>query len=207
MNTEKMIQFCKPYSMAFSGGRSRFLWEAVEQIEQLGLPGDLVECGVYKGGCCMLMAYGLGENKKGRKIWMYDTFEGMPQPGPKDIFHTGKHAKDIWRPGWCEGTRDEVLTNMESIGFTGYVAVKGKVEKSIPHSKPESIALLRLDTDFYSSTKHELTHLYPLLSPGGFLIIDDYFSWQGSREACNEYFDFSGEFERIGKSNAAYLIK
>jgi hypothetical protein len=66
--------------------------------------------------------------------------------------------------------------------------IVGKVEETIPRYLPGQIALLRLDTDWYSSTHHELSHLYPLLSPQGFLIIDDYGHWAGARKATDEYF-------------------
>jgi hypothetical protein len=65
--------------------------------------------------------------------------------------------------------------------------IQGKVEDTIPGQAPESIALLRLDTDWYESTRHELEHLFPRLSPGGILIIDDYGDWQGARKAVDEF--------------------
>jgi len=192
--------------MAFSGGRVEFLWTVMMEILGKQIPGDFVECGVYKGGNCMVMAEGLKFHFSDRTIWLYDTFTGMPKPSEEDVFHTGKHAKDLWHQGWCEGTLDTVLKNMEQVGYEHYELIEGMVEDTIPDVMPDQIVLLRLDTDFYESTKHELDFLYPRLVKGGYLIIDDYHSWQGSRQACDEMLPGEG-FERIGSSNAAYLIK
>lgn len=196
----------RQFSMAFSGGRIEFLWDALLQVTRDGIEGDFVECGVYKGGNCMVMAEACKTIRADRNIWLYDTFTGMPRPTKEDVFHNGKHAKEIWYEGWCEGTLDEVKKNMEAVGYPHYELVEGMVEDTIPDAAPESIAILRLDTDFYKSTKHELIHLYPRLEEGGYLIIDDYHSWQGSRQACDEVLP-NETFNQIGSSNAAYLRK
>jgi hypothetical protein len=70
--------------------------------------------------------------------------------------------------------------------------VPGRVEETLPQNAPKDIALLRLDTDWYASTKHELQHLYPRLVPGGVLIVDDYGYWQGARQAVDEYLSENG---------------
>ncbi len=91
---------------------------------------------------------------------------------------------------WCYSPIDEVKTNLAKSGYNmGNIHfVKGKVEDTIPHSEIKDIALLRLDTDWYESTKHELIHLYDRLVSGGVLIIDDYGHWSGSRKAVDEFF-------------------
>ena len=91
---------------------------------------------------------------------------------------------------WCVASVESVRKNIVSTGYpeSKIHLVKGKVEESVPLHAPERIALLRLDTDWYESTKHEMTHLYPRLVPNGVLIIDDYGHWQGAREAVDEYF-------------------
>jgi hypothetical protein len=175
------------------------LYKAIHFILANNISGDLVECGVWKGGSCMLMAYTLLEaGEYNRTIWLYDTFAGMTAPG----VHDGEMEKSIWvenkitpeKSSWCLGEFDEVKKNLLS---TGYPAdkirfIRGKVEDTIPHDIPAQIALLRLDTDWYSSTKHELEHLYPLLQKNGILIIDDYGAWQGAQKATDEYFSKTG---------------
>jgi O-methyltransferase len=171
------------------------LYKSVLYVIENNIQGDFVECGVWKGGSCMLMAYTLMENGvTDRKIWLYDTFSGMVQPGEND----GEAEKKEWelnkitehRNNWCLGEIEEVEQNLLS---TGYPAdnirlIKGKVEDTIPATIPGKIAILRLDTDWYDSTKHELVYLYPLLQDHGILMIDDYGAWQGARKATDEYF-------------------
>ncbi len=171
------------------------LYQSVLYLLRAGIPGDFAECGVWKGGSCMLIAFLLKE--KGitdRRIWLYDTFEGMTRPGEQD----GMEEKLIWeerrvgedRSNWCRADEEEVRRNLESTGFPASQLrfIKGKVEETLPANRPDSIALLRLDTDWYVSTSHELKHLYPLLEKGGVLLIDDYGAWTGARKATDEFF-------------------
>jgi O-methyltransferase len=102
--------------------------------------------------------------------------------------------KDDAESIWCYAALDEVRRNVGEMGYPGEKLhfVQGKVEDTIPGSAPEQIALLRLDTDWYESTRHELIHLYPRLSAGGVLIVDDYGHWQGSRRAVDEWIAQAG---------------
>src|SRR4051794_7602227 len=176
-----------------------YLLDAVRYVSTSGIEGDIVECGVWRGGAmlgCALTLDNLGDH--GRDLYLYDTYEGMPEPTERDVHlwhgrtavqelekRTNKSAP-IWEPGLIEDVQsafDETDYPREKLHF-----IKGKVEETIPSTAPERIAVLRLDTDWYESTRHELEHLYPRLVPGGILIIDDYGSWQGSRDATAEYF-------------------
>jgi O-methyltransferase len=176
------------------------LYKAVEYILKNKIEGDFVECGVWRGGSCMLIAYLL--MKAGitdRKIWLYDTFTGMTKPGLND----GEAEMKEWeerkmsdeKNGWCLAAIDDVENNMRSTKYPyeNIRLVKGRVEDTIPVTQPNSIALLRLDTDWYESTRHELLHLYPLLEKEGILIIDDYGAWQGAKKAVDEYFAANGQ--------------
>ena len=138
----------------------------------------------------------LARGQSHRHLYLYDTFEGMSEPTEADRSHTGESAQaQLARTArgegvWCEAGLEDVQANLAA---TGYPAerihfVRGKVEDTIPGTVPEKIALLRLDTDWYESTRHELQHLYPRLSRFGPLIIDDYGHWQGARRAVDEYF-------------------
>ncbi|MCE3279725.1 MAG: macrocin O-methyltransferase [Bacteroidetes bacterium] len=175
------------------------LFKSVEYVVKNNIAGDLVECGVYKGGSAMMMALSLLHFKDtSRKIYLYDTFEGMSEPTEKDVDFDGRDAKELLNKTqrdkdiiWCYGPLEEVKKNMLSTGYSSdkIIFTKGKVEDTIPGVIPSQISLLRLDTDWFESTHHELVHLYPLLKKGGVLIIDDYGHWQGARKAVDEYFN------------------
>lgn len=188
----------KDYSMT-SVERMYALYKATQYIVKNNIEGDFVECGVWKGGSAMLIAYTLQKLEvKNRKIYLYDTFEGMSEPTSKDLsLGTKTKALDIWKrqqsegvTDWCLAPVEEVQSNMKLTNYpeSKVIYVKGPVEKTIPHKVPTKIALLRLDTDWYESTKHELAHLYPILSSRGVLIIDDYGAWEGAKLAVDEYF-------------------
>lgn len=173
------------------------LVDAVRYVVRQGIQGDVVECGVWRGGSMMAAALALqDELDLERKLYMYDTFEGMPDPTPEDLLmETGEAAVDLLEgplSADIESRADltDVMAGMRSTGFPDErtIYVPGKVEDTIPDQVPEKISILRLDTDYYSSTKHELEHLYPRLAVGGILIVDDYGWWAGSRRATDEYF-------------------
>jgi O-methyltransferase len=172
---------------------------AVEYVSANGLSGAFVECGVWRGGSMVAIAtvlQALGDLT--RDLYLFDTFEGMTPASDRDVSRSGRPVSELLaavprsagRNVWCIAGFDEVAANMRA---TGYPAdrihlVRGPVESTIPQYAPDSIALLRLDTDWYQSTAHELTHLYPRLVRSAALIIDDYGHWAGAHEAVDEYF-------------------
>jgi hypothetical protein len=167
------------------------LYDAVRYVSRRSIKGAIVECGVWRGGSTMMAALTLNElGDQRRDLYLYDTFEGMSEPTSADVDINGVPAHARWTDGWCAAPLDMVRANMASTGYPMDLVtfVPGKVEDTIPATIPDRIALLRLDTDFYESTAHELVHLYPRLEPGGVLIIDDYGNWQGARKAVDEYF-------------------
>jgi hypothetical protein len=189
---------CEKYTMTRKD-RMYALYKAVEYIITAKIKGDFVECGVWKGGSMMLVAYTLLElNAANRKIYLYDTFTGMTEPTEDDYFISSKEpAHILWAKGQKKNYNDWVIARLSEVKknmfLTGYpnksiIFVKGKVEETIPKVTPSQIGILRLDTDFYTSTKHELKHLFPLLVKGGVLIVDDYGSFAGSKKAVDEYF-------------------
>jgi O-methyltransferase len=180
-----------------SAARLVALLQSIDFIVQNRIPGAIVECGVWRGGS--IMASALALLKHGdvqRDLFLYDTFEGMSAPTSRDKTYDGKTAADQLRADsektevWCYASLDEVKRNVLSTKYPSNKVhfVQGKVEDTIPGIIPEQIAMLRLDTDFYESTKHELTYLYPRLSKHGVLIVDDYGHWQGARAAVDEFF-------------------
>ena len=174
------------------------LMNAVRYLVENKIPGDFVECGVWRGGSMMAaMSTLINLGDTSRRFHLFDTFEGMSAPTEKDVMFDGQKASDLLNatkkaegPGnyWCVAGIEDVRASVASTGYPmdRINLVKGKVEDTIPAQAPEQIALLRLDTDWYESTAHELLHLYPRLSPNGVIIIDDYGHWQGARRAVDE---------------------
>lgn len=189
---------CKPHTMT-SIERMYALYQGVNYVIDNNIPGDFVECGVWEGGSSMVIAFLLKQKGiSNRRLFMYDTFEGMAEPteldrdfkdGSAKAVHTARTEGD--KVNWCYATLDLVRQNMVKTGLdlNQIVFVKGKVEDTIPGTVPEKISLLRLDTDWYESTKHELDFLYPILSKNGVLIVDDYGHWKGCRQAVDEFFE------------------
>ena len=198
-----LCQACRAQTMT-SVERLYALYKAVEYIVGHGVAGDFVECGVWRGGSVMMMALALQAfGAPGRVIHCFDTFEGMPPPGASDIRHADGAAaaailaaapKDEGSLYWAAASLETAQRNMATTGYPPQSIryAKGKVEDNLPADLPERIALLRLDTDWYASTKHELLHGYPRVTPGGVIIIDDYGFWRGSRRAVDEYLAESG---------------
>lgn len=137
-----------------------------------------------------------------RRLWLYDTFDGMSAPTDEDVDCWGQDAdrllseqrRDDAKSVWCVSALEEVQSVIASTDYPQAQVnfVVGKVEDTLPQQRPERIALLRLDTDWYESTKCELEYLFPLLEPGGVIIIDDYGHWKGCRRAVDEYLQQHG---------------
>jgi O-methyltransferase len=175
------------------------LYRTVKYLVDSGVPGALVECGVWRGGSAMMIALTLDAiGERGRDIYLYDTFAGMTRPESVDVrSQDGMEQVSRWQAfersdhnEWAYASLAEVRANMATTGYPEEKLhfIEGDVEETIPVTAPEEIALLRLDTDWYRSTRHELTHLSPRLARRGALIIDDYGAYEGSRKATDEYF-------------------
>jgi hypothetical protein len=163
------------------------LMDAVKYIVANRIEGAVVECGVWRGGSIMAAARTLieaGDDK--RDLYLFDTFDGTKADS---LLVPGQRKEDMDNY-WCYAGMESVRKNMLSTGYpeARIHMIPGKVEDTLPQQAPERIALLRLDTDWYESTRHELIHLYPRLAPHGVLIIDDYGHWEGARRAVDEYF-------------------
>jgi len=182
--------------------RLAVLDDAVEYVERFGIVGSIVECGVWRGGSMMMAALGVLANHGSRELWIYDTFNGMSEPGDEDVDLRGRSAKSLLAgipkstgatddkgSPWAYASLEDVRRNMDSTGYPMDLVkfVPGKVEDTLPGCSPESIAILRLDTDWYESTKWELEQLVPRMARGGVLLIDDYGHWAGSRRAVDEF--------------------
>jgi hypothetical protein len=177
------------------------LINSVEYVISRNIEGDFVECGVWRGGSIMAIAQTLVDlGIKDRKIWLYDTFDGMTQPTIHDVAaKTKKSAQDLLSKSkkiagknniHAFATIDDVKANLLSIDYPieNFNFIIGPVEETLAAAAPNSIALLRLDTDWYESTLTELVHLFPKVSIDGVIIIDDFGDWEGSSKAVTEYF-------------------
>jgi O-methyltransferase len=192
----EIVESVKPYTLT---GEERIaaLMNAVRYITENKIRGNIAECGVWRGGSMMAVARALlSHGDSSRHLYLYDTFEGMPEPTEHDKSLNGESAKSLLDRDpvgtgiWCLASIEDVRANILSTGYPEEKVhfIKGKVEETLPSILPDQLALLRLDTDWYESTKHELIHLFPLLDSRGLLIIDDYGHWQGARKATDEYF-------------------
>ena len=193
-----LLQRFSAYTM--TGTERRWaLASAIAYLNANRIAGDIVECGVWRGGN-MLIAKELCKGAKlARRIYLYDTFTGMSAPTETDVTWWGEPADKMLRErqrsghtDWAYASLDDVRDNFRKAGLLDeqVIFIKGKVEDTlrVEANLPKAIALLRLDTDFYESTKAELEVLYPRLVPGGVMIVDDYGHWQGARKAVDEYF-------------------
>ena len=175
-------------------------WNAVNYVVNNHIPGDFVECGVWRGGSAMMAAMAfMTAGDLSRKLWLYDTFAGMPPPSENDIqIRSGKHAREYLETEdrvpayntWAIADFDDVQKNIYSTGYPQEKIVfrKGLVQETLREPKPDTISILRLDTDWYDSTRLELKELWPLLVRSGVLIIDDYGWWKGQKQAVDEFF-------------------
>ena len=175
---------------------------AARYVARYDIPGDIVECGVWRGGSMHAIARTLDSvGVHDRELYLYDTFEGMTAPTEEDVRHDGATAAaELARlpknsSVWAHASLEDVQAAVEDVPYPSERVhyVQGPVEETVPAVLPERIALLRLDTDWYASTVHELAHMYDRLVPGGVLMIDDYGHWQGSRQATDEFLDRTGE--------------
>lgn len=201
-----IIDEVAPYTLT-SGERIVATIDAVDHVTRRCIPGAFAECGVWRGGSVLAMVRRLQQlGVDDRDIYLYDTFEGMTEPTEHDTSPFQEPATATWQRAEGTGSKpwsgyfDPSVFNVGAVrGLlerTGYPAdrfhlVEGRVEDTLPAQSPAGLALLRLDTDWYEPTKHELETLYPPLADGGVLIIDDYGHWDGSRRAVDEYFDQS----------------
>jgi O-methyltransferase len=198
-----LIEKVRPYTLT-SAERIMATLDSVDYIVRRGIPGALVECGVWRGGSVLTMIMGLQRhNVFDRDVYLYDTFEGMTAPSDLDTSAFEDPAITTWSRASAAGQRAwDYFFGSEVFGLdqvrelvlsTGYPPEKvhfevGAVAETLPARAPDEVALLRLDTDFYDSTRHELVHLYPRLVTGGVLIVDDYGHWDGCRRAVDDYF-------------------
>ena len=173
----------RPYTMV-SYPRLRSLYYGLTDVILRGIPGDIVECGTARGGSAALMALLLAELASNRRLWAFDTFEGIPAPTLDDPDYEVAKAFTGHFRGDLEGVKElfQKLQIEQMVQF-----VKGRFQDTLPSAEVGSIALLHLDGDWYESTKCCFEHLYDKVSPGGFIQIDDWGYWAGARKATTDF--------------------
>lgn len=202
-NFEKnLFKITSEYTMT-SYERIFSLMKSIDFIRHNNVQGDFVECGVWRGGNLIIFQKFIEKYNLQKKIYAYDTFEGMSNPEEIDRTFDGKSSiealnkireRKIKRDEnilVAECSIEKVLENFKKFSQKeNLICIKGKVEETLKlkDNLPNKISILRLDTDWYSSTKIELEILFPLLEKNGILIIDDYGYWQGAKKAVDEYF-------------------
>jgi len=198
-----IMEKARPYTMT-SVERMFSMYQAVRYIEKAKIEGAIVECGVWRGGSIMIAISTLTSlGSSAREIFLFDTFEGLPKPDPildVDIWDNKGHdgwiqeARGAEASNWAYASLNDVRSNVLELGYPEHLIhfIKGMVERTIPERSPNKIALLRLDTDWHASTKHVLEQLFPVLVPGGVLIMDDYGHFLGARKAADDYFNAHG---------------
>jgi len=200
----------------------------IDYIIDCKIKGDLVECGVQGGRIEKIWIEKLKQKGQERDIYMYDTFTGLTVPSEKDVginneFQTAEQVLDVWRQHnsngvntWCYAPIEKVVNELlqTNYPFQKLHFIKGDVRKTLLDKKniPDKIAILRLDTDWYDSTKIELETMWNNLVWGGVLILDDYYYWKGQQDAVDEFFKGTKYENRIQRfqtqgSHIGYLFK
>ena len=203
---------------------------AVRYILENNIDGCIVECGVDAGDFEYRWIKELQAAGQERDIYMYDTFKGLTEPGEydytadtaviykmsKDVVHEEWNTRRVSDDTnlWCYTPLQTVQQHLESTGYNKEKLhyIVGDVMKTLqePTNIPDKIAILRLDTDWYESSKVELEVLYPNVVSGGVIIFDDYYHWDGQRRATDDYFKKMGidvSMVNIGNSKTSAFIK
>jgi O-methyltransferase len=165
------------------------LCEAVRYVTHHAIPGDLVECGVWRGGACILMRAVLavyGDEK--RSVWLADSFAGVPAPDA-DNYVADQNLRLDLSADILAVSEATVRANFERYGLLDDRVrfLPGWFRDTLPDAPIGRIAVLRLDGDLYESTTQALEALHPRLSVGGFCIIDDYHAIEACRKAVTDY--------------------
>ncbi|MGO8682732.1 MAG: TylF/MycF/NovP-related O-methyltransferase [Limisphaerales bacterium] len=177
--------------------RCRTLWDQCKKVLDANVVGSFVECGVWRGGSSATMGLAIRHSGQTRDLHLFDSFEGLPEPTEKDgslakEYCGGRASGELRSVSHCKIGLQEVqdfLLGRLRLDASKVHFHEGWFQNTVPMIAPKlgPIALLRLDGDWYESTRICLEHLYPLLSPGGIVVLDDYFDWIGCKKATDEY--------------------
>lgn len=173
----------RPYTMS-GNARLKALYDSVERVAAGGIPGDVVECGAARGGSAALLGLAIRDFGFPRRLWVFDTFEGIPAPTAADP----DYDIAVQYTGQFRGELQAVADLMQRLGITEDVRlIKGRFEETLRSSNTGHIAVLHIDGDWYQSVRTCLDSLYDRVSSGGIIQIDDYGHWAGARKAVEEF--------------------
>lgn len=184
LTDDEIIRFVGPFT-SVSKERLINVLNLVTKIHQSKLEGDFIEIGVWRGGIIMAMALKCKQLGMTRKIHAYDTFEGMTAPTANDVDLNGAAAVNILAAVKCESSFEDTKRNIDMADYPHIEYHVGDILKAT--QVPSQIALLRLDTDWYESTRFELEVFEPNVVSGGYIVVDDYGHWQGCKKAVDEF--------------------
>ena len=185
-----ILTIIKPYTL-LSNQRLYSLYNHARQVCEADMPGNFVECGVAAGGSTALLAYVIkSKSKQPRKIYAFDSYEGMPAPTDADT-HQGIPAEETgWGSGTCFATEESVMEICNALNVSDIVEpVKGYFQETLPYARNQigPVALLHMDGDWYDSTRVILANLYDNVITNGFIQVDDYGHWEGCKKAIKEF--------------------
>ncbi len=177
-----------PRHTMLSPNRLINLYDLVQKANTLNLPGDIVECGVWNGGSAVIMGVACREDEiyfKVRNLWLFDSFQGLPRPKARD----GKRERDSYFEGWTKGDIKNVVKvfNKLDVPLENVKIIPGWFNSTLSANSINTIAVLHIDADWYESVKMVLEELYDKIVPGGFIVLDDYWTWQGCKKAFEDY--------------------
>jgi hypothetical protein len=214
---DNIVEVVRPYTMVCDDGVAFTVKSAVEAVES-GIPGDMVECGTWRGGCglAMMMAQREAFGRVERTVHFFDSFEGLPPVEQRD----GPAARQ-WQASTadnCVASREELVETLNKFHFapTEYVIWPGMFEDTLPcfltltSMVEHTIALLRLDGDWYASTETCLRLLMPRVADSATVIVDDYYAWDGCARAVHDYMsrnDLPYRIKSLSKNTGAYFVK
>jgi hypothetical protein len=180
-----LVSRVEPYSMS-QYPKLGTLYELARQLEKDNTRGNFVECGVYNGSTAGIIAHVAKDNSQ-RHIWLFDSFEGLPEPGEKDVVTYEVEEPEKGRYAGSEDKAKELLFKLLRLDKSRIHLVKGWFNDTLPRTETGSIALLHLDCDLYESVKSCLEELYDNVVQNGCIVIDDYTHWKGCEEAVTEF--------------------
>lgn len=212
----RLLEAASPYTMVGAMGLTR-LWDFCRDADREGVEGAFVECGVWKGGCGAVMAYLAERSRPPRRVWLFDSFQGLPEPTGYDGGELEKFAPNAPKTGGLRpiGTFVASIEQVRRALFgdlgldPSCVSIEaGWFQQTLPRVRGSlgPIAVLRLDADLYASTKCCLENLYDNVVVGGYVIVDDYYGWPGCRRAVDEFLAGRGievEFRQVDPSDLA----
>jgi hypothetical protein len=217
-NREKLSLFIKVYPYTMIGHRRLSdIYEISELVKKENIPGDFVECGVWKGGCAAVMGFVAEKEGLGRKTWLFDSFEGLPQPTKDDGLEAESYAQNkisgkLETINKCVGPLEDaqkILFTILRLDKKNIIIRKGWFQQTLPEAKEEigKIAILRLDGDWYESTKCCFNILYDNVVSGGHIIVDDYGCWEGCTKATDDFLlerKINRDLVKINKAGAYF---